>query len=122
MSGKTIVILGGGVGGVVAANELRRLLPREHRVLLVERNLQHAFAPSFLWLMIGDRQGPQITRDLHALVRPGIEVIEANVVTINPTDHQVETSRGLLNFDDLIVALGADLAPEFVYDKVRLAA
>ena len=31
---KTVVILGGGVGGLVAAIELRKQLPREHRVVL----------------------------------------------------------------------------------------
>jgi len=32
-----VVVLGGGVGGVVAANRLRKLLPSEHRVTIVER-------------------------------------------------------------------------------------
>ena len=50
MSAQTIVILGGGVGGLVAANELARLLPERHRIVLVERSGRHAFAPSFLWL------------------------------------------------------------------------
>ncbi len=65
MSGKTIVILGGGVGGLVTANELRRLLPQEHRIVLVERNSKHFFAPSFLWLMTGERRP-----DAVALPRP----------------------------------------------------
>jgi hypothetical protein len=43
---KTILILGGGVGGQVVANELRRPLPHEHRVIVIDRNLRHAFAPS----------------------------------------------------------------------------
>jgi sulfide:quinone oxidoreductase len=114
MSGRTVVVLGGGVGGLVAANELRRLLGREHRVLLVERNLRHAFAPSFLWVMTGDRQQAQITRDVRNLVRPGIEVIEGEILTINPTDRQVETTAGALNFDYLIISLGAELAPELI--------
>ncbi len=37
MSGKTIVILGGGVGGLVAANELRKRLSRVHRIVVVDR-------------------------------------------------------------------------------------
>lgn len=61
MNGKTIVILGGGIGGLVAANELWRKLSREHRIILVEKNTQHAFAPSFLWLMTGDRKPERIT-------------------------------------------------------------
>jgi sulfide:quinone oxidoreductase len=52
VSSKAVVILGGGVGGIVVANELRRELPPHHRVIVVERNARHAFAPSFLWLNV----------------------------------------------------------------------
>jgi sulfide:quinone oxidoreductase len=114
MSGKTIVVLGGGVGGLVAANELRRRLARQHRILLVERNRQHAFAPSFLWLMVGDRREQEITRDLLSLVRPGTEVVQAEVLSIKSADYQVETTAGLLSYDYLIVALGAELAPDAI--------
>ncbi len=37
MPAHTVLILGGGVGGVVAANALRKRLPRPHRILLVDR-------------------------------------------------------------------------------------
>ena len=33
-----VVVLGGGVGGSFVATELRRLLPAEHRITLVERS------------------------------------------------------------------------------------
>jgi sulfide:quinone oxidoreductase len=46
--GKTVLVLGGGIGGTVAATRLCRMLPREHRVVLVERESQHMFSPSFL--------------------------------------------------------------------------
>jgi sulfide:quinone oxidoreductase len=112
MAGKTILILGGGVGGLVAANELRRRLPPEHRVVLVEKNARHAFAPSFLWLMTGDRRPEQITRDVRQLIRPGVELIVAEAQAIDPTNRTVQTSAQSVNYDYLIVALGADLAPE----------
>ena len=32
---KTILILGGGIGGIVTASLLRKQLPREHRIILV---------------------------------------------------------------------------------------
>ncbi|MFQ5794789.1 MAG: NAD(P)-binding protein [Candidatus Bipolaricaulia bacterium] len=37
MTGQTILILGGGVGGQTAAHELSRRLGREHRVVMVDR-------------------------------------------------------------------------------------
>jgi len=114
MSGKNILILGGGVGGLVAANELRRRLPGEHRVVLVEKNPQHAFAASFLWLMTGDRRPEQITRDVRRLVRPGVEVILAEVQAIDLTNRRVQTSMQTVGYDYLIVSLGAELAPEMI--------
>ncbi|MEE9284581.1 MAG: FAD-dependent oxidoreductase, partial [Dehalococcoidia bacterium] len=69
MAGKSVVILGGGVGGVVAANRLRRMLPREHRIVLVDRTPWHSFAPSFVWVATGQRDPRRITRDLRSLSR-----------------------------------------------------
>ena len=111
---ETIVILGGGVGGQVVANELRRRLSGDHRVVLVEKNTQHAFAPSFLWLMTGDRRPEQITRDLRGLLSPGIEVVEAEVRSIDVKARRVETPAQSFVFDYLVIALGAELAPDAI--------
>ena len=35
---KQILILGGGIGGLVAANELRKKLGREHKIILIDKN------------------------------------------------------------------------------------
>src|SRR3990172_12377069 len=99
MSGKTILILGAGIGGLVAAGELRRLLPREHRVVLVEKNARHAFAPSFLWLMSGDRQPEQITCDVRQLAHPDVEVILAEAQTIDLENRAVQTNAQTVNYD-----------------------
>jgi sulfide:quinone oxidoreductase len=107
----TTVVLGGGVGGMVAANEIRRQLPSAHRVVLVERNAEHAFAPSFLWLMTGDREPHQVRRPLAELLRRGVELVQAEVLSIDPVQRKVSTSAADIAYDHLIVALGADLAP-----------
>lgn len=108
--GRTIVILGGGVGGLVVASELRRKLPREHHVILVDREEQHLFAPSLLWLMTGLRKPDQIRRPLSRLHRKGIEVVKGEVRRIDPAGRKVTVDGNVLEADELVVALGAELA------------
>lgn len=110
MSGKTVAILGGGTGGLVAANTLRKLLGREHRVILVDRNQEHRFAPSYLWLMLGMRQPDQINKPLTRLNRKGIEVRRAEIEALDLSSRTVKTSEGDLHYDYLVVSLGAETA------------
>ncbi len=112
MAGRAVVVLGGGVGGVVAANELRRRLDPADRVTVVEREARHLFQPSLLWLLVGRRRPERISRPLRGLLAPGIELVGAEVRAIDPAARRVETSAGPLGFDALVVALGAELAPE----------
>jgi len=109
-----IVILGAGIGGQVVANELRRSLPDEHCVTLIERDARHAFAPSFLWVMTGDRRPEQVTRDVRDLVRPGVEVLVGEVRAIDVANHRVEFDGNAVAYDYLVVALGAELAPDAI--------
>lgn len=109
--GQTVLILGGGVGGVVAANRLRELLPREHRVILADREPSFVFAPSFLWLMTGDRTAEKISRPLARLERKGIEVVRGEIERIDPENRSAVVAGRVLAGDFLIVALGAELDP-----------
>ncbi|MER2598458.1 MAG: FAD/NAD(P)-binding oxidoreductase [Caldilineales bacterium] len=112
MAGKTILILGGGVGGIVTANALRQRLGAEHRVVLVDKQGEYLFSPSLLWVMVGQRRPGQITKDLRRMVRPGVEVVQAAVQAIEPSSGRVRMDGQELAYDYLVVALGADLAPE----------
>jgi sulfide:quinone oxidoreductase len=114
MAGKTIVILGGGVGGLVASNELRKRLGREHRVVVVDRDTRHIFAPSFTWLMLGWRTPPQIIRDLSLLRKKGIEYVNAEALEIDPENKIVRTNTEDFAYDYLVIALGAELNPQAV--------
>jgi sulfide:quinone oxidoreductase len=114
VSAQTVVILGGGVGGLVAANELAERLPSPHRIVLVERSAVHAFAPSFLWVMTGERRASQVTRDLRTLARPRVEFVRAEVRSIDVSARRVETDGQAIAYDHLVVALGAELAPEAI--------
>lgn len=114
LSAKTAVILGGGVGGLVAATRLRRSLPSHHRVVLVERESNHLFQPSLLWLAIGARRPEAIQRSVAGLAGAGIDVVRAEIEQIDGANRIVVAQGQRLPADALIVALGADLAPEAV--------
>jgi sulfide:quinone oxidoreductase len=126
----TVLVLGGGVGGVVAAKSLRRKLPEQHRVVIVDREPDHLFAPSLLWLMTGRRTSRQISRPLDRLARRGIEVIGGEISDIDPDTRRVRVvedppgddplslrlggaSRDF-EAEHLIVSLGAALTPETI--------
>lgn len=111
---KTVVVLGGGVGGVVTARELRKCLPRRHRVVLIDRKHEHLFAPSLLWLMVGLRRAEAIKRPLSRLTRRGIEVRLGEIDTIDVEARRVTVAGDVIQADYLVVSLGADLAPETI--------
>ncbi len=112
MAGKTILVLGGGVGGLVAASELRKNLGKEHRIVIVDKEGEHIFWPSLLWLQVGLRKPASIVRDLASLENKGIEVVKGEVQAINPGQKSVQVNGKSLEADYLIISLGAQLAPE----------
>lgn len=111
---KTILVLGGGVGGVATARALRKRLPTAHRVVLVDRERDHVFAPSLLWLMVGQRTADAITRPLARLARKGIDVRVGNVEHIDPDQRIVTIAGQAHSADYLVITLGAELAPELI--------
>ena len=115
MSGsKTILILGGGMGGLVTAVTLRKKLPRSNRIILVDKEGDHLFQPSLLWLMTGARRPEQIVRPLDRLKRKGIEVIRGTVESIDPEHRSAVVNGTTYTSDFLVIALGAELAPEVI--------
>lgn len=109
---KTVLVLGGGVGGVAAARRLRARLPRHDHVVLVDRAPMHLFQSSLLWLLNGARRADEIQRPLAALRRAGIDVVTGAVERIDVAGRSAVVDGRELRGDALLIALGAQLAPE----------
>jgi len=111
---RTVLILGGGVGGVVSACLLRKLLPKKDRILVIDREAEHLFQPSLLWLMIGDRKPGNISRPLDRLNRKGIEFIRGEIEQINPQEKSIRIGGREIKGDALVISLGAEYAPDSI--------
>ena len=99
MVGRTVLILGGGIGGIATANSLRDQLGPEHRVVVVDKQADYVFTPSLLWVMVGWRQPKQITKSLHRLVRPGVEIVVAEGQEIDVESQRVKTGAADLSVE-----------------------
>ncbi len=115
MSSKTVLILGGGVGGLVASNVLREKVGAQTTIRLVERKRQFQFPPSYPWLMLGQRKPEQVQKDLGLLKKKGIEVMNDEVESIDIDGKVVKGKENDdLSYDYLIIALGAEYAPDAI--------
>ncbi len=108
MSQKVICVLGGGIGGVVAANTLKKTLGGTGRVILIDKNPDHVYAPSFLWVLAGSREPEQIKRPLARLERKGIEFINESVSSIDPEKKSLTAGAQTIDYDYLVLSLGAE--------------
>jgi sulfide:quinone oxidoreductase len=112
-----VLILGGGFGGVVAAERLAEQLGDEHQITLVSRSRQFVFYPALVRLAFGKAEPADVSFDLrHTLLNRRINFIEAEVAYINPSERNVAIAHGQvegkLPYDYLVFALGRRLATE----------
>jgi sulfide:quinone oxidoreductase len=107
----SILILGGGFGGLAAAHELRARLPDNHEVSIVAAD-DHFYAGfAKLWDLVGARPLEQGTASLSILEDHGIRFVQTSITTIDPAERRVETEAGPFSADFLLVALGAGPGP-----------
>jgi sulfide:quinone oxidoreductase len=112
-----ILIVGGGFGGVVAAESLAREIPKEHQITLVSRTSKFVFYPEVVRLAFGECQPDDISFDLReAMLGRRVRFIEGEVARIKPKSRRVVLAGddviGELPYDYLIFALGRRLATE----------
>ncbi len=68
MSATSTLILGGGFGGLAAANTLRRLLAEEHEITVIDRSPRFHVGAGKTWMMLGERTYEEISRSRRELL------------------------------------------------------
>ena len=114
-----VLILGGGFGGVVAAETLATNLSHPHQVTLVSREDRFLFYPALVRLAFGECDIADISFDLRkAMTDRGVRFIKAEVARISPGYRHATLAHGEVEgkmpYDYLIFALGRRLATEKV--------
>ncbi len=80
-----VVVLGAGVSGHTAALHLRRMLGKEHEVVVVSPNSQWNWIPSNIWVGVGRMGVKDVTFPLAPVYRrKGITYVQAKAVAIRP--------------------------------------
>lgn len=112
-----VLILGGGFGGVVAAERLAAQLSDDHQITLVSRSRNFVFYPALVRLAFGKCKPADASFDLRqTLLNRRVNFVEAEVAHIDPFERKVSIAHGevegKLSYDYLIFALGRRLATE----------
>ncbi|HVZ54846.1 MAG TPA: FAD/NAD(P)-binding oxidoreductase [Pseudolabrys sp.] len=112
-----IVVLGGGIGGVSCAYELKQAVRKDDRVTLVSNKPFFQFTPSNPWVAVKWRTKSDIVIDLAAVLpKHGIEFSAAGAAHVHAAENRVELGDGSsLTYDYLVVATG----PELAFDEIE---
>ena len=109
-----VVILGGGTGGTLVANRLRRLLrPGLVEIVVVDSDDEHVYQPGLLFVPFGLAKPEDLVRPRHRQLRHGVDFRRGVVDHVDLEQDLVWLADGdSLAYDVLVVATGARLMPE----------
>ncbi len=108
-----VVVLGGGVGGTLAANLLSKELGRDGRVSVVDPTGMHHYQPGYLYLALGQTNGRWLVRDERTLLRKEVDLVVEKATKVDVEAGAVRLERGgSLDYDYLVMATGAQLVPD----------
>jgi len=113
-----IVVLGGGVGGTLAANLLARRLRRridagDASITLVDEGGDHVYQPGFMYIAMGNERAEHLRRPERSLLDRRVRLTIARADHIDTAERQVELEGGeRVGYDWLVVATGSRIVPE----------
>lgn len=113
------LVLGGGFGGLIAAERLSAAIGSTHQITLVSPNRKFTFYPALVHLAFGECEPDDITFDLAAKLKDlGVRFVQGEMVRIDKNNRAVEITgedfSGEIAYDGLVVAPGRRLATEKV--------
>ncbi len=107
------MILGGGTGGTIAANRLRRILDVDVEITVVDRDDDHVYQPGLLFVPFGMAEARELVRSRRRQLHPGVGYRDCGVSHVDIGGRRVRLDDGaVLGYDVLVVASGARLLPE----------
>ncbi len=110
---KHLVILGAGTAGTLMAHKLDRRLPEGWKITVLDRDDDHLYQPGLLLVPFGMYQAEELRRPRTRLMPPGVELRLASIDRVDAPGRAVVLEGGeRIPFDLLIIATGAELAPE----------
>jgi sulfide:quinone oxidoreductase len=112
----TIVVLGGGIGGISAAFELKDELGDAHEIILVSDQDHFEFTPSNPWVAVKWRKPESIRLDLNKLMdKHGIRFVGKAVKRVQPESHNLLLEDDdVLTYNYLVIASG----PRLAFDEI----
>ena len=108
-----IVILGGGTGGTIMANRLRRALRDEAAITVVDRDDAHVYQPGLIFVPFGLADPDHLVRSRRRYLHRDVELVRDEIDRVDVPAREVHLGSGAtLPYDVLIVASGTRLVPE----------
>ena len=114
MNENKVLILGGGSGGLATAGRLKELLGNKISVTVIDKQRSFVLGFSLLRIMTGEKSEQEVTVSKEKVSQKGIKFINTEVNRIDVNNGIVTTGQGEFAYNYLVVALGAELAPEKV--------
>ncbi len=114
MNSNKVLILGGGSGGLATAGRLKELLGDKISITIIDKQRSFVMGFSLLRVMTGEKTEQEVTVPKEKVSQKGIKFINTEVNMIDINNRIVRTTQGEFAYDYLVIALGAELAPEKV--------